>query len=704
MNNQSKVIQLILVLGLALRLVSWHEVSVNNPIFDLPIVDAKEYVDDATFYNDVNWLGAGGSYFHPPGYSYFIGIIFLFFGKSLLAIRLVQIGMDVANIYLLFLIVRKVFDGRVALLSALLYAIYARIIQYSVEILPPVFVIFLLLMSIYCLTTPLPALPQGERAKAPEGDQNNSLIPVIFSALFLGLLIITLPNFLLTIPVFILWIYFALHASGRNTRLKWMALFLAVSLFPVFLTALRNRVVADEALLISRNGGINFFIGNNPDIKKTVGATPGIEWDKLLMLPYQTERITDFQEQDDFFNRKAFDYVKNNFGDWAKLMCKKSLWYFSSYEFARNFDVYFFAQYSFITKYPVLNLGILFPLALAGIFAACRLQTAGCRLKNYIRQNIHILLLLGIFFIYSFSIILIFIAARYRLPVVPLMVIFAAAFLITLFDLAKEKKYKPLAAYLLLTGAFTLFAQHKFFKEEYPFKASPVFTHTLIANTLINGGKREEGKRYLEQALKLPADEATDDALFELAHYYRGTEETEKARGLFYDALRLDSLNFKCWNSLGFDYKMEKKFAEAIFCLGKGISAAPCLPELYLNLADCYLARQKTDSAIAALKSYQVNCPSPHPNISQSLGKICMDLKGDFEMAAKYYQEAIDYPQGFDPPAETYNRLGACWFKLGANKKAKDFWMKGLAIDPQSKAIRINIEEAKKEVPDWESL
>lgn len=703
MKSRLQPIHFILFLGLALRLLSCYEMSVHNPLFDLPIVDSKEYVDDATFYNDVNWLGAGGSYFHPPGYSYFIGVIFLFFGKSLWAIRLVQIGMDIVNIYLLFLIAQKIFDKRVALLSALLYAIYVRSIQYSAEILPPVFVIFLLLMSLYCLI-PHPSYKE-------EGSTDNShAVSVSLSAFFLGLLIITLPNFLLVIPVFLLWIFLIPGLPGKQ-RTILLSIFLIICLFPTFLTALRNRLVADEGLLISRNGGINFFIGNNPDIKKTVGATPGIEWDKLLMIPYKTERTTNFQEQDDFFNRKAFEYVKTHPVDWIKLMGKKTLWFFNAYEFPRNFDVYHFAEYSFVTKYPLFNLSILFPLALAGMLLAFKFQTrsdpgrtvAGARLKVQLPCT-NTLLLLGIIIIYSFSIILIFIAARYRLPVIPLMIIFAASLLMYAYDLVREKKIYALIAPLLLVASFTFITQKQFFFEEYPYKVPAVFTNTLLANTLINAGQKTEGAKYLQTAIALPTDEATDDACYELAHYYRGLNEKRKAKEYFYRSVELDPGHYKSWNSLGFDLKMEGNFPEAIACLRKGIEIAPCFPELYLNLADCYLVPKKIDSAIIALRSYYTHCPSPHPNISENLGKIYMDILSDFKNAAACYEEAILYPQGFDPAAETYNRLGACHFKLGAHKKAKEVWKKGLEIDPGNKAIRTNVEHARLQIEGWDAL
>jgi len=695
MNKYFKSINIILLIGLALRLLNYYLASRNNPIFNLPIVDAKEYVDDASYYHDVSWLGRSGSYFHPPGYSYFIGILYLFFGKYLLVIRLAQMLLEVATIFLVFKVAEKTFDKRVALLSALMYAVYVRTIQYSIEILPPALVIFLLLLSVWFAINSL-SLEERARARA-----------VSFSGFFLGLLIITLPNFLLTIPLFIIWIYFQ-PSLKRRARMGLCALFIFFSLFPTSLTYLRNTLMGDEDLPISRNGGINFYIGNNPDINKTVGAAPGIEWEKLFMLPYENDRITNFQEQDKWFNKKAFEYVENNFGDWCKLVVKKTLWFFSAYEFPRNFDVYYFSQYSFITKYPVLNFAIVLPLALSFIVGSGWFMAHGWISKRQTGNDQQILLnqflLVGITLIYSFSIILIFVAARYRLPIIPLILIFSGGFLIQLYDLYRQKKFKLFFIYLFVSGMIASITQQNFFSNQYPYKVSPVFTNTLLANTLISAGKTEEGKKYLDEAIALPVDNATDDACFELGHYYRGKNEMAKAREYFQKSIELDFNNFKSWNSMGFDYKMKGNFFEAIKCFQNGIKTAPCFPTLYLNLADCYLMRKNTDSAVVALESYYKNCPSPHPHISASLGKIYMDVYQNFERAATLYEESVLYPQGVDISPESYNRLGACQFKLKLYKQAKGAWMNGLEIHPGNKAIQTNIDYAEKEIPNWGSF
>ena len=67
----------ILLLALFLRLFNFMDMKANDPIFDLPVVDSKEYTDNAGYYNEVTWLGKPEPYYHPPLYSYFVGAIFV---------------------------------------------------------------------------------------------------------------------------------------------------------------------------------------------------------------------------------------------------------------------------------------------------------------------------------------------------------------------------------------------------------------------------------------------------------------------------------------------------------------------------------------------------------------------------------------------------------------------------------------------------
>jgi hypothetical protein len=90
---------------------------------------------------------------------------------------------------------------------------------------------------------------------------------------------IATPNILLAVPPAAAWIMWrgdpAVPGRWRRTA---SALFLGGVCLPVAAVALRNLAVSGEPVLISSNGGINFYIGNNPDYDVTVRIRPGGEF------------------------------------------------------------------------------------------------------------------------------------------------------------------------------------------------------------------------------------------------------------------------------------------------------------------------------------------------------------------------------------------------------------------------------------------
>ncbi|MEO0156889.1 MAG: hypothetical protein ABIL07_07230, partial [candidate division WOR-3 bacterium] len=62
----NKSIFLILAIALFLRLFHFYQLKINNPIFNIPIVDSAEYVKVAEYILDKNFFGLPNSYYHPP--------------------------------------------------------------------------------------------------------------------------------------------------------------------------------------------------------------------------------------------------------------------------------------------------------------------------------------------------------------------------------------------------------------------------------------------------------------------------------------------------------------------------------------------------------------------------------------------------------------------------------------------------------------
>jgi len=85
---------------------------------------------------------------------------------------------------------------------------------------------------------------------------------IILTSIFLGLSALTRAEMLVFFPMAFLWFLVVRGVSGESVRSAFKVMFF--SLLVVFCWTVRNYLICDKFVLVSSNGPINFFIGNNP--------------------------------------------------------------------------------------------------------------------------------------------------------------------------------------------------------------------------------------------------------------------------------------------------------------------------------------------------------------------------------------------------------------------------------------------------------
>jgi tetratricopeptide (TPR) repeat protein len=670
------ILGIIIICAFALRIINHLEMQANNPIYWYPIIDSKEYINNAEYIAETSWLGPSWPYFHPPFYTYFLAGFFWLFGTSITLIRIIQILLDCVNILLLFLLGRRIFNSSVALISCALYALYVPIIQFSVELLPPVLSVFLLLVSILAL------FKYSEHVHAP----TNKIHWLCIAGICFGLLIITLPNFLVCLPIIVVFMFLFMRRIVLGRRIHYIILFCVLALLPAIASTVRNMTYTGEKIFISYNGGVNFYIGNNPDIYATVAIPPGVEWEKFTMIPYEKERVENFAQASRYWYREGFNYVAHHPFSWLLLTIKKTILFFNAHEFPRNFDLAFFAEYSRITKLPLIRLNVLLALGLCGvILIAIFWRTMEHRSK--------LLFLAAIFLSYSFSIVLFFIAARYRLPVIPLLAMVSAY---TVYRIFHETNPLRLALFLVLACLFFGLVSIKPFTQDYPYEIPETKTYALIGATLIDQEHYQDAQGYLQTALERPPDEYTYDLHHQMGLIYSQQGNIEKSIFHYRSSLHYKPDNFAVWNDLASEYMTAGQLDSALVCYQRAGRLAPCCAKIYLNLVEVYFAAQQYDLIVPVLHSYFENCPSPHPVISYTLGKFYMQIHHDWDKAIYHIERAIQHPHGFELTADVFNNLGICYFYRNKPEDARQAWEKGLRLDPYNESIKNNLGKLKK--------
>lgn len=429
---------LIFVAALTVRLVYLAE-SRSSPFFDAPIVDAQTYVEQAAQIAGGQLLGPPEPFWQPPLYPYFLGLIARAFPKPALfvAARVIQALLAAASCVLLYQLCRRVGLASAGAWVALAFALYGPLVYFDGELLAVTLETFLYLGF---LTALLAAQDASSRSAW------------IGAGLVGGLCAVTRPNILLFIVLLPLWTRSTPHArtssaERHQTRkleprwpFAWVLLGVAVAVAPV--TA-RNWIAGGEPVLISSNGGINFYIGNNARYDSTVAIHPGHHWEELVLEPVREGHLSHAARSRYFFT-KALSWAAAKPADYAGLLARKVWLLWSGPELKRNVNIHYARVHSRLLaallweRVIAFPFGLVAPLALLGLALTARPRRPTVRLLRLFLAT------------YGTSVVLFFVTARYRAPMVPVLLIFAGMGATGLAALLRAGRRRAVAAWSAL--------------------------------------------------------------------------------------------------------------------------------------------------------------------------------------------------------------------------------------------------------------
>lgn len=380
--------RLLFAVAVALRLV--HVLCVRDSVwFHYPIIDAATYHDAALAIAS----GQGHPdriFWQPPGYAYFLGVVYALTGGSDLAARLIQCALGGVTAVLTARIGALLFGAGVGLAAGYGAAAYGTLVYFDATLLSPALGIPLILLAVWLAL----------RAERPRATPKRWAA----AGFATGLAALVTANALVLAPVF-----------AWRARARWWIVALA-TLIALLPATIRNAARGGEAVLLSSNMGINLHIGNNARYDETVGVRPDLQWKRLALEPRRAG-IRDATGSSAYFVRRVARYAASDPGGFLLLQAKKLRLLLGGNEIFRNQAIYPERSESpllaaLLWKIPGLAFpfGLLLPVAAVGLAVGARRAP----------------LLAWSTAIYALSILAFFIAARYRLPLVPLLLVFAA--------------------------------------------------------------------------------------------------------------------------------------------------------------------------------------------------------------------------------------------------------------------------------------
>lgn len=604
---------LIFAVALAVRLIHVWQLR-SSPFFDVLMGDANGYDQWAQRLAAGDWVGSE-VFYQAPLYPYFLGVIYALFGRDLLIVRIIQALIGSASCVLLGMAAARFFGRRAGLITGLALALWAPAIFFDGLLQKSVLDLFFLCAALYLI-----AVASAKR------------LTWLALGAAMGALALTRENALIFIGVIAIWAWFR---SERKVAITGFALGLAIVLLPV---VARNYAVDGGWYLTTSQFGPNFYIGNNANADGTYasirfgrGAPEFERIDATEVAEASVGRSLSPSEVSSFWTGRALGYITSQPLDWLQLMGRKALLLVNRDEMLDTESQESYAAYSLPLR--VLgwfgHFGILVPLAMLGVIV-----TWPSRQRLWI---LHALMVT-----YALSVVMFYVFARYRYPLVPFLLLFAAA----PFDSQSAHSVRRLFARgqirrrwvaALATAAAAVVANLSLL--------SPDLMQAITENNL--GTALQERKR-LDEAIQ---------------HHQR--------------AIELVPTYAPAHNNLGAALRASGRIDEAIASYRRALELQPNFPNAEFNLGNALLAKGDTGASVAQYQQALEKSPQSveaHNNLGTALAS-----KGDSAGAIAAFRAALALD---DRSAIAHRNLGNMLIDTGSRAEGVTHLQRAIELAP----------------------
>jgi Tfp pilus assembly protein PilF len=552
---------------------------------------------DMYFYNDWARRILHGEFTDPsafyglPLYPYLLALIYTISGYNPFVPALLQALLEAGTAVLIYQIALRVFPviqpgagvrstsaGRrfvatnsrelLAALPALAWGFFVPAQAYSVVLMPTAWLVFVFWFIVWRLV-------------------RNSAAPSIRECLVLGLLVGVSAMGVATILFLVPLVLAALFLKPKIDN-HWPRPILAAALLFVGIAAgtspcwIHNYFIARDPVFLSAHSGINFWIGNNPDANGYPRFPPGLRAGQAAMLQ---DSITAAEsaaghpllraEVSAYWSARAKSYIAHDFGGWLRLLLLKLRNLCSAFQYDDLSIVNILREQKIIL--PGIYFGLVAALSLPGMFFAWRLAPR----SRWIIAAI---------FLHSAALLSVFITERYRLPLVPGLLILAVFGLSIFWQSFVAKRYRVLLVYLALLAGSTLLVSW------------PQRNPSLWALDAYNSGWQalESGDLALaEKKLLMARSYVPDNAEtnFALGNLRLAQNDAAQAKLSFSKTLSLDPRHKGALNNLGVIALQERDWDQAENYFRTALEIEPRNAKTHYLLAQSIFEKGDPDNA-----------------------------------------------------------------------------------------------------------
>lgn len=597
-----------------------------SPYFSVPIVDAEWHDAWAWGWAQGTWSMNGEAFFRAPLYPFWLSLVYRVFGHDLLAARVVQAVLGAGTAAATAGCGWRIGGRAAALWAGAIASLYGPFVFFDGELLIENLLLVLSAWSLYFVLA------------------NSSAWRMGLAFFLLGLAIIARPTPLVLIPLFCVFAWSGMPKTLRRRRAA-LAGFLALSLLPAVLVTALNARAEGTFVFVASQGGVNLYAGNNPH---ATGKTLTVEelkgakgsWADFVRTSRQTaERASGRRlssgEESSYWSRKAWTWIRASPVEALKLTVKKGFYLANSYELPNERDLYFQRPFPlngllWTAGWFSFPWGIVFPLGVSGV--ALALRRPGAKRGA--------LLLGGWALVYALAVILFFVCARFRVGLVPPVIVLCAYALSNARALVKPVPLVVGVAALLLANNGLFDARSRDVTQE----------RARRGVVLIAAGRVGEGREMLravidEETRSLPPASYLGEFAYHLGMTHARLGEDEDAAKYFEESLSLGCSTVRMLIDMGERLsRMENEKEPAVFAYRRAIELSPYNPQIYNKLGLLYESRAEADSAVDVWRLGWDRTEG-----SSVLGfnlSLAYARRGDYEAALVVLDRALDGAPG----------------------------------------------------------
>ena len=679
--------------AMLLRVIYLSELR-DSALFSVLIGDARRYDQWAQEIAGGQWLGHE-VFYQTPLYPYVLGVVYAVLGHHLLAVRVLQASLGAASSVLLGLATRHFFASRgVGLIAGFLLAVSPLAIFFDGLIQKSSVDVFLVTLLLALM---------GAFLDHPRR------MTLVAAGVALAAFTLNRENARVLVPVVAGWLLLGFPGVPVRRRVAWVLLFTVSLATPLVLVAARNYVVGREFLLSTSQAGPNFYIGNHQgapgSYEPLVAGRADVQYereDATRLAEEATGRRLSPGEVSSYWLGRGLDFVRRHPFDWLRLMGWKLLLMAHASEITdtESIDVY-------ADDAPILralrwfDLGIVLPLAAIGAWRSRR---------DWRRLSVLYVWIAAV----TVATALFYVMARYRYPLLPPLMMFAAAAASPVPPGVGSSDWRrewlpgvllavvlAVVAHLPLTlgqDATSANVGNELIRTGRPLEAIPVLekavrahpgyapAHLNLGVALSAAGDRARAIDEFRAAIRSQPDYA--DAHAALGLGLLAAEGASAALPHLRDAVRYQPMSADFRGHLGYALAQAGQLGDAVSELQASLRLNPDNPTVHTTLANTLREQGRMDEA---LQHYREALRLKPDAESRSNLASALAATGDYEAAVTGLREAVrEQPDRPEPHAN----LGGVLLRLQRTEEAIAEYEQAAKLAPDSIELQYLLAQA----------